>query len=52
MPITGVGRDLKSQKVTPYFVGPYQILQSIREMAYRIDLPSSVVNLHGVFHVS
>jgi len=51
-PVTGVGRALKSRKLTPRFVGPYQILQRIGEVAYRIALPPSLANLHDVFHIS
>ena len=51
-PVTGVGRALKSQKLTPYFVGPYQILQRIGKMAYQIVFPPLISNLHNVFHVS
>lgn len=51
-PLTGVGKGLKSQKLTLCFVGPYQILQRIGEVAYRITLPPSLANLHDVFHMS
>ncbi|KAI5414379.1 hypothetical protein KIW84_040038 [Lathyrus oleraceus] len=51
-PITGVGRALKSKKLTPRFIGPYQILERIGEVAYRIALPPSLANLHEVLHVS
>jgi hypothetical protein len=51
-PITGVGRALKSKKLTPRFIGPYQILERIGEVAYRVALPPSLANLHEVFHVS
>jgi len=27
-PVTGVGRALKSKKLTPRFVGPYEIIES------------------------
>lgn len=50
--VTGVGRPLKSRKLTSCFVDPYQILQRIREVAYRIALPSPLANLHDVFHMS
>ncbi|KAI5436027.1 hypothetical protein KIW84_022457 [Lathyrus oleraceus] len=43
---------LKSKKLTPRFIGPYQILERIGEVAYRIALPPSLANLHEVFHVS
>lgn len=51
-PTTGVGRALKSRKLTPRFIGPYQISERIGSMAYRIALPPSLSNLHDVFHVS
>ncbi|XP_058733092.1 uncharacterized protein LOC131604683 [Vicia villosa] len=51
-PITGVGRALKSRKLTPRFIGPYQISERVGEVAYRIALPPSLSNLHDVFHVS
>ena len=51
-PVTGVGRALKSKKLTPKFLGPYQILRKIGPMAYEIALPPNLSNLHPVFHVS
>lgn len=51
-PVTGVGRALKSRKVTPRFIGPYQILKRVGEVAYRVTLPPSFSNLHSVFHIS
>lgn len=50
-PTTGVGRALKSRKLTPHFVSPYQILEKIGEVAYRISLPPTLTNLHDVLHV-
>ncbi|WJX12700.1 hypothetical protein P8452_03168 [Trifolium repens] len=49
---TGVGRALKSRKLTSKFIGPYQILKGIGKVAYKIALPPSLSNLHDVFHVS
>jgi hypothetical protein len=51
-PMTGVGRALKSKKLTPRFIGPYQILERIGTVAYRVGLPPHLSNLHDVFHVS
>ena len=51
-PMTGVGRALKSKKLTPKFIGPYQISERIGTVAYRIGLPPHLSNLHDVFHVS
>ncbi|MCI33833.1 putative retrotransposon gag protein, partial [Trifolium medium] len=51
-PTTGIGRALRSRKLTPRFIGPYQILGRVGKVAYRIVLPPSLSNLHNVFHVS
>ena len=50
--VTGVGRALKSRNLTPHFIRPYKILDKVGEVAYRVTLPPSLVNLHDVFHVS
>jgi hypothetical protein len=50
--MTGVGRALKSKKLTPKFIGPYAISERIGTVAYRVGLPPHLSNLHDVFHVS
>jgi len=49
---TGVGRALRSKKLSPKFLGPYQITRRIGPVAYEIALPPQLANLHPVFHVS
>nr|KYP57157.1 Retrotransposable element Tf2 [Cajanus cajan] len=51
-PTSGVGRALRARKLTPRLVGPYQIIQRVSPVAYRLALPPSLSNLHDVFHVS
>ena len=51
-PTTGVGRAIKSKKLTPKFTGPYQILRRVGPVAYQIALPPFLSNIHDVFHVS
>ena len=51
-PIAGIGRALKSRKLTPRFIGPYQITRRIGPAAYEIALPPHLANMHNVFHVS
>ena len=51
-PVTGVGRVLKCWKLMPRFVGPFEIVEKVGDVAYRIALPSSLSDLHDVFHVS
>jgi hypothetical protein len=50
--MTGVGRALKSKKLTPRFIGPYQISEKVGTVAYRVGLPPHLSNLHDMFHVS
>jgi hypothetical protein len=50
--VTSVGSALKSKKLTPCFVSPYEIIERITTVAYRITLPPSLSNLHSVFHMS
>ena len=44
-------KDQGHQKITPKFCGPYQILQRIGIVTYKLSLPTSS-NIHPVFHVS
>jgi len=52
IPTTGIGRAIKSRKLTLRFVGPCQILRRIGAAAYEIALPPHLANLYNVFHVS
>ena len=51
-PVTGVGRALKSKKLTSRFIGPYQISERVGNVAYRVALTPNLSNFHDVFHVS
>jgi len=51
-PTTGIGRALKSRKLTPRFIGPYQIMRRIGPAVCEIALPPHLGNLHNVFHMS
>ncbi|XP_050874839.1 uncharacterized protein LOC127078422 [Lathyrus oleraceus] len=50
-PVTGVGRALKSRKLTQ-FIGLYQISRQVGHVAYRVVLPPNLSNLQDMFHVS
>jgi hypothetical protein len=39
-------------KLAPHFIGPFKILQQIRPVAYKVDLPPQLAKVHDVFHVS
>ena len=51
-PTAGIGRALKSRKLTPRFIGPYQIARRIEPTAYEIAFPPHLANMHNIFHVS
>ena len=39
-------------KLSPRFIGPYEILERVGPVAYRLTLPLELAKLHYVFHVS
>ena len=52
MPKRGVVRFGKRGKISPRFTGPFEILERIGTVAYRLALPPSMSCVHEVFHVS
>ena len=42
----------KKGKLSPRFIGPYEVSERIGPMAYLLALPSELAKLHNVFHVS
>ncbi|KAL0559345.1 hypothetical protein IC582_003954 [Cucumis melo] len=51
-PMRGVLRFERRGKLSPRFVGPFEILERIGPVAYRLALPPSLSTVHDVFHVS
>ena len=52
MPKRGVVRFGKHEKLSSRFIGPYEILERVDTVAYRLALPPSMSGVHEVFHVS
>ena len=52
MPKRGVVRFGKREKLLPRFIGPFEILEMVGTVAYRLALPPSMSCVHEVFHVS
>ncbi|GJV69558.1 hypothetical protein Tco_1485067 [Tanacetum coccineum] len=38
--------------LVPRFVGPFQIIEKVGPVAYRLDLPEELDGVHDTFHVS
>ena len=42
----------KNGKVSPRFIGPYEVIEKVGPVAYRLALPLDLEKIHNVFHVS
>ncbi|GJU81230.1 putative reverse transcriptase domain-containing protein [Tanacetum coccineum] len=51
-PWKGVVRFVKKGKLAPRFVGPFEIIDKVGPVAYRLDLPEKLNGVHDTFHVS
>ncbi|CAL5414693.1 unnamed protein product [Camellia sinensis] len=51
-PMTGVSRFGKKGKLAPRYIGPFEILEKVNIVAYRLALPPDLSQVHSVFHVS
>ena len=51
-PWRGIMRFGKKGKLSPRYIGPYEILERVGPLAYRLALPPELAQIHNVFHVS
>ncbi|GJQ99143.1 putative nucleotidyltransferase, ribonuclease H [Tanacetum coccineum] len=51
-PTRGVRRFGIKGKLSPRFIGPFEILERVGEVSYRLALPPQLSHVHNVFHVS
>ncbi|GJY26751.1 putative reverse transcriptase domain-containing protein [Tanacetum coccineum] len=51
-PWKGVVRFGKKGKLAPRFVGPFEIIEKVGPVAYRLDLLEELDGVHDTFHVS
>ncbi|KAL0540156.1 hypothetical protein IC582_024386 [Cucumis melo] len=51
-PWRGVIRFGRKGKLSPRYIGPYQITERVGPALYRLELPIELARIHDVFHVS
>ena len=51
-PMKGVKQFGKKGKLSPRFIGPFEILDKVGPVAYRLALPPALADSHNVFHIS
>jgi hypothetical protein len=51
-PIWDMRRFKVNGKLSPRFIRPFKILKRVGEVAYQLELPDHLADVHDVFHVS
>ena len=51
-PMKGVMRFGKKGNLSPRYIGPYEILQRVGNVAYELKLPNDFASIYPMFHVS
>jgi hypothetical protein len=51
-PMRGTHRFKVKGKLAPRYVGPFKIVDRRGEVAYQLELPPQLSDVHDVFHVS
>ncbi|GJX15460.1 putative reverse transcriptase domain-containing protein [Tanacetum coccineum] len=42
----------KREKLNPRYVGPFKVIERVRTVAYKLELPQQLSRVHNTFHVS
>ncbi|PKU60733.1 hypothetical protein MA16_Dca028271 [Dendrobium catenatum] len=48
----GVTRFGQSGKLSPRYIGPFEIIEKVGPVAYKLALPTDMSDVHNVFHIA
>jgi hypothetical protein len=51
-PLRRMRRFKVKGKLSPRFIGPFKVFRRVGEMAYQLELPNNLSDVHNIFHVS
>ena len=51
-PMKGVMRFGKKGKLSPQYIGPYQISKRVDNVGYKLELPQELAAINPLFHIS
>ena len=51
-PMKGVRRFQTRGKLAPRFIGPFPVMTRVGVVAYQLELPPELSDVHNMFHVS
>ncbi|GJV40459.1 hypothetical protein Tco_1418899 [Tanacetum coccineum] len=51
-PWKGVVHFGKRRKLNPRYVGPFKVIEKVRDVAYKLELPEELTRVHNTFHIS
>jgi hypothetical protein len=51
-PLRGMRRFKVKGKLSPRFIGPFRVFRRVGEIAYQLELPNNLSDVHNVFQVS
>ena len=50
--VKGVRRFSFKGKLSPRYIGPYEIIKKLKSVAWRLELPAELEYVDNVFHIS